>query len=595
MQDPNKLLTILSSMARKPEVEFDNLFPKLYNTHLWLMAYGQIAPKTGNMTAGTDGQTIDGTSMKRIERLIAELKAGRYTPKPVRRKYIPKANGKMRPLGIPCFEDKLLQTVVKLLLEPIYEPNFLKCSHGFRPERSCHTALEQVKTIIGVRWWIEGDIQGFFDHLNHPTLLRLLNRRIKDNRFLHLIEQFLRAGYIEDWIYHKTYTGTPQGGCLSPLLSNIYLHELDVWMQQQIAQFNKGKVRALRKEYIALRGRKARAKTRAQRSGNWTEYKTLQQELSQTACADPQDPNYRRLRYVRYADDFLIGINGSKADAEALKRELAEFLKTELQLELSLEKTLVTNAKERVRFLGYDIQRWQGIRVVKVSDPTRGMVRRRTTNFHLKLILPKDKMQAFAQEYGSIDKWESRHRNRLLHLSELEIMMIYNAEIRGFLNYYALADNLSAAASKLLWLTTNSFLKTIGAKCKQSRQQVVKRLKTGANAFTIVQPMPDGSNREYRLVSSTQQVPRKKITHPAVDLQAVTSQYRNNSDLIQRLLAQTCEWCGKNDGLLEVHHVRRLKDLKGKAAWEIQMIARRRKTMILCLKCHHDLHNGKLR
>jgi len=455
--------------------------------------------------------------------------------------------------------------------------------------------LEQVKTMIGVRWWIEGDIQGFFDHLNHSTLLRLLNRRIKDNRFLHLIEQFLRAGYIEDWTYHKTYTGTPQGGSLSPLLSNIYLHELDTWMQQQIAQFNKGKVRALRKEYIALRDRKARAKTRAQRSGNWTEYKILQQEMSHTPCADPQDPNYRRLRYVRYADDFLIGINGSKADAEALKRELAEFLKTELQLELSLEKTLVTNAKERVRFLGYDIQRWRGIRVLKVSDATRGMVRQRTTNFHLKLILPKDKMQAFAQEYGSINKWESRHRNRLLHLSELEIMMIYNAEIRGFLNYYALADNLSAAASKLLWLTTNSFLKTIGAKCKQSRQQVVQRLKTGANAFTIVQPMPDGSNREYRLVSSTQQVQRKKITHPAVDLQAVTSQYRNNSDLIQRLLAQECEWCGRKDGQLEVHHVRRLKDLKGKAAWEVQMIARRRKTMILCLKCHHDLHNGKLR
>ena len=233
MQNPNILLTVLSSMSCKPEVQFDKLFQKLYNVELWLMAYQLIAPRQGNMTKGVDGTTIDGTGRKRIEKIIADLKASRYTPKPARRVYIPKANGKLRPLGIPSFEDKLLQTVVKLILEAIYEPIFSPNSHGFRPSRSCHTALEQIKVMKGVRWWIEADIKGFFDNLQHDTLLHILSKRITDKRFLHLISQFLQAGYVETGIHHDTYSGTPQGGNLSPILSNIYLHELDLMIQKK--------------------------------------------------------------------------------------------------------------------------------------------------------------------------------------------------------------------------------------------------------------------------------------------------------------------------------------------------------------------------
>jgi RNA-directed DNA polymerase len=174
-------------------------------------------------------------------------------------------------------------------------------------------------------------------------------------------------------------------------LPNIYLHELDRAIQQKIAEFNTGKRRAVHEEYRSLQRQKVSAKAEAQRSGDWTQYKVLQQQLSQMECTDPQDPNYRRLKYVRYADDFLIGVNGSKADAEVLKTWLAEFLKTELQLELAMDKTLITNAKNRVRFLGYDIQRWRGTRIVKTRDRVRGMVRRRTTNYHLKLLMPQDK------------------------------------------------------------------------------------------------------------------------------------------------------------------------------------------------------------
>ena len=217
VQQPTILLAILSKMAQKPEVQFDKLFQKLYNVDLWLLAYQQIAPIPGNMTVGVDGKTIDKAGLTLITDLIADLKASRYKPCPARRVYIPKANGKLRPLGIPAFRDKLLMTVLKLILEAISEPTFSRCSHGFRPERSCHTALEQIQTeMTGTRWWVEGDIKGFFDHVNHDTLLSILSRRISDKRFLHLIGQLLKAGYVEDWRYHQTYSGVPQGGNLTP-------------------------------------------------------------------------------------------------------------------------------------------------------------------------------------------------------------------------------------------------------------------------------------------------------------------------------------------------------------------------------------------
>src|SRR2546425_10067600 len=198
--------------------------------------------------------------------------------RPLRRPY-----GKQRPLGIPAFQDKLLGTVLKLILEAIYEPTFSENSHGFRPGRSCHTALEAVRREMqGVRWWVEGDIKGYFDNVNHDTLLRILSKRITDKRFLHLIGQFLKAGYVEDWRYHQTYSGVPQGGTLSPILSNIYLDELDRAMANKIAQFNRGKTRKLAGEYRRLSGVVCYAKKRARATGRWQSYKALRQQMLQT-------------------------------------------------------------------------------------------------------------------------------------------------------------------------------------------------------------------------------------------------------------------------------------------------------------------------
>lgn len=440
MQKPKAFLTILGKMAQKPEVKFDNLFPKLYNSELWLLAYYKIAPKPGNLTVGVDGKTFDGFSLKLISDTISDLKSSRYKPKPVRRVYIPKPNGQgQRPIGIPSFRDKLLQSVLKLILEAIYEPVFAKVSHGFRPKRSCHTALAEVKKMNGVRGWVEGDISGFFNNLNHTVLLQILKKRITDQRLLHLIGQFLKAGYLENWQFHKTYSGVPQGGNLSPVISNIYLDQFDQTIIGKIAEFNRGEDLAQTTEYCRLHNQVSRAKRQARQNGAWANYKALKRKLRSLPGTDPQDPNFRRLYFQRYADDWLLGVNGSKAEAVAFKTWITEYLKKELDLDLNEAKTLVTNAKQRVRFLGYDLKRWKGTRHLKFRHS--GRVRtQRTNSYHLALLLPHEKLVGFGRKYGNPGQWWGKARVELQHMSELEILMRYNAETRGFLGYYSLAD-----------------------------------------------------------------------------------------------------------------------------------------------------------
>ena len=216
--------------------------------------YQNIYAKEGNLTAGTDGLTIDGMSTKRIDTLIASLKEFSYKPHPARRTYIDKQGNpqKKRPLGIPSFNDKLLQEVIRMILESIYEDTFSTHSHGFRPHRSCHTALLEVKKrFTGVKWFVEGDIKGCFDNVDHHVLVDILRRRIKDEHFISLIWKFLKAGYMENWVYHNTYSGTPQGSIISPILANIYLNELDAFMDEYAKRFNTGKCRRHSKAYQA--------------------------------------------------------------------------------------------------------------------------------------------------------------------------------------------------------------------------------------------------------------------------------------------------------------------------------------------------------
>ena len=262
MQKAETVLSILKQKSKQDEsYRYDRVYRNLFNEDFFLRAYQKIHAKQGNMTPGTDGTTIDGFSRKQICQLIELLKWERYQPKPVRRTYIPKKNGKMRPLGIPAFADKLVQEVVRQILEAIYEPIFSDNSHGFRPNRSCHTALYQIKsTCRGTNWVIEGDITGCFDHIDHEILLKILSKKIDDGRFLELIRKFLKAGYLEFNQKYNSLSGTPQGGIISPILANIYLHEFDKFMEVISAEYTKGKQRRPYHEYQILQYKRNRAK-----------------------------------------------------------------------------------------------------------------------------------------------------------------------------------------------------------------------------------------------------------------------------------------------------------------------------------------------
>ena len=213
MRNPERVLNSLTEHSTDLNYKFERLYRILFNEEMYYIAYEKLSKKSGNLTEGVNGETIDGMSISRIKRLIDTLKNETYQPMPSRRTYIPKKNGEKRPLGIPSFCDKLLQEVVRMMLEAIYECSFENSSHGFRPKRSCHTALISFqKSGNGTKWFIEGDIKGFFDNINHEVLINILKERIADERFIRLIRKFLNAGYVEDWVFHKTYSGTPQGG-----------------------------------------------------------------------------------------------------------------------------------------------------------------------------------------------------------------------------------------------------------------------------------------------------------------------------------------------------------------------------------------------
>ena len=310
MRNPEYVLKSLSEKAKNKEYRYERLYRNLYNPEFYLLAYQNIAKSQGSMTAGADGQTLDGMSMERIERIIAKMKDHSYQPNPARRVYIAKKNSnKKRPLGIPSTDDKLIQEIIRMILEAIYEPTFSNNSHGFRPNRSCHTALKEITTLFtGAKWIIEGDIKACFDSFDHHVIIELLRKRIKDEAFISLMWKFLRAGYMEQWEYHKTYSGSPQGSGMSPILANIYLHELDVFMDELKNNFDKGDTRnrKVHKDHDKVRWayRKAKSNLEANRTEeNLKAFKEAQKIMLSTPHLNEMDESYKRVQYNRYADD----------------------------------------------------------------------------------------------------------------------------------------------------------------------------------------------------------------------------------------------------------------------------------------------------
>ena len=607
MRNPIDVLNSLKSKAQSPAYHYERLYRNFYNSEFFLQAYQNIYAKPGNMTEGADGQTVDGMSMERIGKIIASLKDHSYHPQPARRTYIQKKNGKLRPLGIPSTDDKLVQEVMRMILEAIYEPTFSNRSHGFRPSRSCHTALMQLqRNFSGVKWFIEGDITSFFDNIDHAVLVNILRRRIHDEHFIALMWKFLKAGYLEDWMYHRTYSGTPQGSIISPILSNIYLNELDKFMEQYMEAYrskeNRAKYVPYWKMYEQARWlKKGKYKPEIWAAMDKSARKTALQEIRELTAQklklptrDPMDNEYKRLQYVRYADDWICGVIGSKADAEKVKSDIKKFLSEKLKLELSEEKTLITNAHDKAHFLGFDVFASDSQQAITDMNGHKG----RYYTGRIKLYVPRDKWQKKLTDYSALkityqegqEKFIPTERTYLISSDDLEILNQYNAEIRGIYNYYRIADNVSTLGD-FYYVMKFSLFKTFAAKYKTRISRI--RRKYGYKRFGVKYPSKSGKAVAY-LYDEDFRKNRSGISRSGVDIIPQVHRNLNSTSLISRLKAERCEWCGAENVPIEMHHVRKIKDLKGKAGWEIVMIGRKRKTMALCHACHDKLHAGKL-
>lgn len=569
---------------------------------MYYAAYQRIYAKEGNMTKGADNATIDHMSISRIEKLIISLKDESYQPIPSRRVYIPKKNGKKRPLGIPTFNDKLLQEVVRMILEAMYEGSFDNNSHGFRPKRSCHTALQQIqKSFNGTRWFIEGDIKGFFDNINHNTLIDILRKRIDDERFLRLIRKFLNAGFIENWVFNKTYSGTPQGGIISPILANIYLDQLDTYMREYIQKFNKGKERADNPERVKFEYGKSRAvlklkavTDREERKSIVKEIKHFDKERAKIPCGVDMDANFRRLKYVRYADDFLCAVIGTKKEAEAIKQDIKKFLAEKLSLELSDEKTLITHGRKSAKFLGYEIY------IRKSVLTKRNKAGRLTRPFNNKVYLkmPTQVIRKKLLDYGALEIkmhngkefYKPKHRPYLINSDDLEILERYNAEIRGIYNFYSIANNCHSLHT-FKYIMEYSMYKTYASKYRSSVVQICKKYKKDG-VFTVSYKNRKGQTLKRQFYHDG--FKRKKQEYGDCYDRLPVQYFYHGTSLIDRLKANRCELCGKENVKLDMHHVRKLKDLQGKEDWERHMIARKRKTIALCRSCHKKVHYGSI-
>lgn len=588
MRTAKTILTVIQERGkeRKP---IERVYKLLFNRELYLNAYAKLYPNKGALTKGVTEETADGMSIRKIDRMIELLREEKYRWKPARREYIPKKNGKKRPLGIPTWGDKLLQEVMREILEAYYEPRFSEHSHGFRPGRGCHTALQEIQTWKGTRWFIEGDISKYFDSMNHDVLLEILSRDIHDNRMLRLISNMLKAGYLEDWKFNQTISGCPQGGVISPLLANIYLNEFDQWMEKTVIPENtRGKRQKGNPAYNRMNAQIDKAK----KSGDKRKVHKLKVERRSIPSVDPYDKNYRRCRYVRYADDFIIGFTGSKAEAEAIKTRMRDFLKCELKLELSEEKTLITNAgSQAARFLNYDIKAQRSDDYI---DPTG----RRGANGVIALFVPakviEDKRRSFMRNGKVI------HRNALLHDDDFSIVQRFQQEYRGLVQYYILAQNLSWF-SELYWTMGTALLKTLACKHRSSvsKQRAKYQSTTVSTSGKTVPCLQVVVNRPGKkpLVATWGGI---SLVHKrrAVIQDKPYQVYGGRTELIKRLTADTCELCGSRKNI-EVHHIRKLSDLKtkGKAAppaWVWIMAARKRKTLVVCRECHTAIHNGTI-
>jgi group II intron reverse transcriptase/maturase len=571
----------------------------MYKEDLYILAYERIKSKPGNMTAGTDEETLDGFSLETIGEIIQEMKTEQFRFKPVRQTFIPKSNGKMRKLGIPCVRDKIVQEVIRLILEAIYDsplgPYFSHTSHGFRPNRSCHTALREFREKwSAVNWLIEGDIRACFDELNHRTLVSLLQKKIQDQRFLNLIWKLLNAGYMDlHGERHESLIGSPQGGIASPILANVYLHELDTFIEEIHTDLEKGQKKHPDPVYQRLSNRKAYLA--AQGKTGTKEFKELVKQMRATSSALVNDPNFIRVKYLRYADDWLVGVSGSHALAEEIKQKIKAFLRDHLQLTLSEEKTHITNARsEEASFLGTTLRIGNGgePKIKQITTRTGKTYKRRTTGSETVMRAPLPKLVKRLSNRGFCSKeGVPTPKSGWAHLDPDQIVNLYSSVNRGIQNFYSFADNWKQL-HRIQYILEYSLAKTLAVKYKISVPKVFKRF---GNGFPIV--IKGKKEKADRTVSfylnhdwTKNRDAFQKGSFSNIDLVRTATQMRTRSKL-----GKPCCICG-DVGQIVMHHVRHVRKLTNKrqaVGFNHILRAINRKQIPVCTACHGKIHRGE--
>jgi group II intron reverse transcriptase/maturase len=587
MRRAETVLGVLRERGRRG-LPLERLYRHLFDPQLYLLAYGKLYSNKGAMTPGVDAETVDGMTLGKVGRIIDALRHERYRFRPARRVYIPKRNGKRRPLGLPTWSDKLVGEVIRLLLEAYYEPQFSEHSHGYRPRRGCHTALREVaNTWKGTAWFVEGDVAACFDSFDHQVMVDTLGAKIHDNRFLRLLRNMLQAGYLEDWVFNATPSGVPQGGVVSPILSNIYLHRLDSYVETVlIPEYTRGELRTSNPQYLQTRSAIAAARKR----GDRPLVRTLRTQQRSLPSKDPNDPGYRRLRYTRYADDVLLGFAGPKTEAETIKARLTTFLHEDLKLQLSQAKTLVTHARtSAARFLGYEI-------TVQHTNTriTRG---RRATNGAIGLRVPLDVITTKCAPY--LKGGKPARQPHLHNQDDHTIIATFGAKYRGIIGYYLLAGDVWRF-NRLHWVMETSMLKTLAAKHDSTVTKMARKYKTTIDTphgpRICFQHSIERDQGRKPLVARFGGIPLKRQRNAVLTDREPSPAPPRRKELITRLLANRCEICDSTDQV-QVHHVRKLADLdkagQPPPAWAKIMAKRRRKTLVVCGACHDDIHIGQ--